>query len=439
MSVIRENIKRILDERASVWERDAKPLADIAATRSFTTEEQGKWEAIDAAQRAYSERIKALEGQLDLESQLLDFADQLGHTSERNGKASDRNGKAGDWIDTNTGRAASLRSNQSFGSAFGQREQVDPDSGKYENLGELTRALTTTGASAVVPVGWESQIIDLARAKSRVIQAGAGVIPMNTKVVNIGRLTGDPTAAFRAEGGSIALSDPTFDNVVLTAQSMSARVKGTREWFEDSDQASRLVQDALAQAIASKIDQVALYGGIITGAGGINLATPPNPRGILATLNAVKPANVLGVGPENGTTQSASGYWNEILDLLFTVRDNNEEPTALIWNSKAGRQYAKATDSTGQPLSRPADVTEKQILVDNNIPSYTLGTNTTATDVFSGDFGQLVIGQRLGLTLQVQNELYSETGEIGIIAHWRGDLAPARPGAFAVYRGLKGA
>ena len=64
---------------------------------------------------------------------------------------------------------------------------------------------------------------------------------------------------------------------------------------------------------------------------------------------------------------------------------------------------------------------------------------TTATDLFVGDFTQLLIGQRLGLTIQVLTERYAEFGQIGMVAHWRGDIAPARSTAFAVFRALNGA
>ena len=64
---------------------------------------------------------------------------------------------------------------------------------------------------------------------------------------------------------------------------------------------------------------------------------------------------------------------------------------------------------------------------------------TRATDVFVGDWSQLLIGQRLDFTVQTLTERYAENGQIGIVAHWRGDVAPARPRAFAVYRYLQGA
>ena len=62
-----------------------------------------------------------------------------------------------------------------------------------------------------------------------------------------------------------------------------------------------------------------------------------------------------------------------------------------------------------------------------------------ATDLFVGDWSKLLIGQRLQLTIQVLTERYADNGQIGIVAHWRGDGQPARPAAFAVYRAIQGA
>jgi predicted phage gp36 major capsid-like protein len=43
------------------------------------------------------------------------------------------------------------------------------------------------------------------------------------------------------------------------------------------------------------------------------------------------------------------------------------------------------------------------------------------SDVFSGDWSQLLIGQRMDFTVQTLVERYAELGQIGIIAHWRGE------------------
>ena len=294
--------------------------------------------------------------------------------------------------------------------------------GQHGSLGQLVRAMSTTGGSAIVPTVWAGNVIDRARNLSAVLQAGAEIVPMDAKTVQIGRLTADPTAACRAEGSAITPSDPTFDNVTLTATSMNALVIGSTEWFQDASNAESLVEDAIAKAMALQLDLAALYGQITSGAGSINLPSPA-PKGLLANLLA----------------NAASSFFNELLDALYTPRDYNESPNAMIWNSKAARLYAKAYDTTGQPLAWPADLASVDKYVSNQIPSYTQGTmSNVATDVFLGDWAQLLIGQRLDITLQILTERYADNGQIGIVASWRGDVGVARPRAFSVYRALKG-
>lgn len=350
------------------------------------------------------------------------------------------------WIRTSDSRSATVARGQRFAdhdvvtSHAASRAGGDAAViGQHGSFGQLVRAMSTTSGSAIVPTVWSGDLIDRARNYAAVLRAGAEIVPMDAKTVQIGRLTGDPTAAFRTEGSTITASDPTFDNVTLDAKTLSALVVGSLEWFQDADNVDEVVSNAVAQAIAVQLDLAALYGGITSGAGGINLPTPPNPRGVLGTLNAVAASSVLG-GAANGTAQTATSYYNELLDLVFTPRQYNEETTGLIYNSKLGLQYAKAYDTTGQPLQAPKAIGDVPAFLSNQVPSYTQGTMTSrATDVFAGDWAQLLIGQRLDITIQTLTERYAENGQVGIVAHWRGDVGIARPRAFAVYKALQGA
>ena len=311
--------------------------------------------------------------------------------------------------------------------------------GQHGSFGMQLRAMTTTSGSAVVPTIWAAEIIDRARNLAAVLQAGAQVVPMEAKSVQIGRLTADPSAAFRAEGGTVTASDPTFDNVTLDSKTLSALLVGSLEWFMDSPNVDEVVSTAIAKAIALQLDLTALFGGVVAGGEGFNLATPPNPRGILATLLAVAASSVLGSGA-NGTAQTTGSYYRELIQTLFFPRTFNEAPNALIANAKLFQQYADSYDTQGQPLRAPADIEALQKFVSNQVPSFTQGTMTgRATDVFVGDFAQLIIGQRLEFTVQTLVERYAEFGQVGIIAHWRGDVQLARPRAFCVYRYLQGA
>jgi HK97 family phage major capsid protein len=310
--------------------------------------------------------------------------------------------------------------------------------GQHGDFGTLVRSMSTTTGAAIVPTVWSADIIDRARNFAAVMQAGAEIVPMDAKIVQIGRLTGDPTAGFRAEGSPVTASDPTFDNCTLTAKTLSALVVGSLEWFQDANNVNEVVSNAIAKAVALQLDYCALFGGVTAGGEGVNLPSPPNPVGILANLLANAPASVLG-SAANGTAITGATPWNELLDTLYTPMDANEAPNAVLWNSKLARKYAKTYDTLGQPLRQPDMLAQMPKFVTNQIPSFTQGTMANiATDIVAGDFRQLIIGQRLDMTIQTLTERYAELGQIAIVAHWRGDVQLARPRAFAVYRYIGG-
>jgi HK97 family phage major capsid protein len=159
---------------------------------------------------------------------------------------------------------------------------------------------------------------------------------------------------------------------------------------------------------------------------------------VLPSLLADSSTSVLG-GAANGTAQTAGTFWNEIIDTALQPTLFNETPNAILWSPVMRKYYAKTYASDNQPLQRPPILDQFQFLPTNEIPaSFTQGTATTSmSDVFVGDWRQLIIGQRRGFTVQTLVERYAELGQIGIVAHWRGDVALTRPRAFSVYRYLK--
>ncbi|MEW1807923.1 phage major capsid protein [Pseudarthrobacter sp. NPDC080039] len=306
------------------------------------------------------------------------------------------------------------------------------------SLAQMVRTVTDSGTSAIVPTDWSNDLIDLARNYSAVMKAGATLVPMSANVVNIGRITGDPTSAFRAEGSAITASDPSLDNVQLQAKTMSCMVVTTMEFLQDSINGEEMIVNEIAKSMALRLDYLALYGGIVTtnSWAGINEPVVPGPRGIAATLLALRPANVLGTGNANGTPPTR---YNELIDLVGACADLNESPNSLLYPSRLWRAYAKMTDAQNRPLNVPPALENLPFVITNQVKSgYALGTATTAADAFTGDFSQLLVGQRLDFTLQRADQRYIDAGQVAFICHWRGDFGIARSSAFAVYKGLIG-
>ena len=113
----------------------------------------------------------------------------------------------------------------------------------------------------------------------------------------------------------------------------------------------------------------------------------------------------------------------------------------MVSNDALMQMYDSLYSTQNQPLKRPDVIANTPWLTTNAIPSFTAGTMTSvATDVFVGDWSEMLVGQRMGLEIRVLSERYAcKMGQFGFRAYWRGDVQLARPGAFCAYRYLKAA
>lgn len=355
------------------------------------------------------------------------------------------------WRYSADGRSAEVARDQRFtdheavraeAAKFAERDRLI--TGTHGDFGQYLRAMTTSGASAIVPTIWAGQVIDKARNAAVVMQAGATLVPMNAKVVQIGRLTGDPAPAFKTEGSPVTAGDLTYDYIQLSATSLTALVVVSMEFLMDAPAADGSIMNALGAAMGLEVDKAALFGQL--GATGTNdegaaygLASP-YPKGVLKNLIDNYSSGVIGAFPTNGTAQTAATPWNEMLATVYNPLRQNEKCTAIISNVALRQQYDGMYDTMYNPIRMPQVIADRPWLQTNAIPSYTRGTMTSrATDVFAGDWSQVLIGQRLGLEIRVLQERYAENGQVGLLAYWRGDVQVARPKALACYRAIQGA
>lgn len=282
---------------------------------------------------------------------------------------------------------------------------------------------TLTNGGFLVPTPLSAQIIDLARAKTRVLEAGARIVPMETATLKIPRATSDPSVAWLGEGSLIGSTDPQFDAVTLTARKLAGLVRVSEELIEDSEPAvAEVLQTMFSDQIALKLDQAALYG---TG-------VAPEPRGIKNTTGVtLQPID----GAANGGLPANYDY---LIDAVGTLQDANFEPTAAIHSPRTGRRMAKLKDTQLQPLMPPPFLAAMRMLPTSQIPNtLTVGTSTDTSDVFVGDFKELYIGMRHSFELRFLNERYADTGEVGIRVVLRADIVAARPKAFVVVTGVR--
>ncbi len=130
----------------------------------------------------------------------------------------------------------------------------------------------------MVPVLLAAQIIDLARNQTRVIEAGASLVPMPNQTVDVAKWTGDPSAAWHSENAATAPSDATMTKVTLKARALTALTVVSRELIEDAPNVGDELARAFAASFAVQVDKAALYGS----------GTDPEPRGVKNTTGVMR-------------------------------------------------------------------------------------------------------------------------------------------------------
>lgn len=324
------------------------------------------------------------------------------------------------------GQVRFLKSSESLRSVIGRGEPSE-DVG----LGRWLRAMVTgdwsdmpaaTKAMGVGDLGGyvvteqiSTRVIDFARNAARVMQAGALTVPMAGTVLKIPRVLNEPVGEWKAENAALASeSDLNLDAVTLTAKTLMAIVTLSVELAEDAKDVDRIIERALAGALAVELDRAALYG---------DASPASEPRGVLATS---------GVQTIDTTVGLEAGY-ADFIEAVRIVRSNNFEPNAVIWSPDAAAVFDGLTDTTGQPLRPPASFADLD----------KLSTNQAAPgDAFVGDWSNLVIGMRTNLILEPSREAATETGnafsrlQVKVRAYLRADVAVTQAGAFAVLRNI---
>lgn len=279
---------------------------------------------------------------------------------------------------------------------------------------------TDSAGGYTVPTRLMTQLIDAMRAKTSVIQAGAQTVRLDTQKTNIARLASDPSAAWRLEAGTVAESDPTFEQVQFNARSLAVLVKVSREVLDDTVNLNEALMNAFAKSMAVETDRVCLFG---TG-------TAPEPRGVVNTTN---------VGSVSmGTNGAALADWSKVLDTILELKqDNANDPTAMILAPRTWRTIEGFVDSQGQPLRAPQSIERIPRLVSTTVPvNQTQGTANNASTIVLGDFMQMMLGVRSELRIEVLREKYADTLQYGFIAHLRFDVQLAHPQSFAKLIGI---
>lgn len=442
--------KEILElrrQRAGLAE-EAGSILDTAKTeqRDLTGAENARFDALHARVEKMGERIQRAERQADVDGDLsasqgvrtqYDTAVRVGHDGfsvevplGADGRPVASSGrdlsraeylepgeKLADWIAARGGRRPEKLGLRHIIQGLAG-VQADPEAAEEYRAAiafdREQRFMATEPDSAgghMVPATVAAQIIDLARSRTVVLQAGGRTVPMLSKSHSLPTLEKDPTPFWRTEGAAFTESDAEVGARELVAKGVGFLTLVTEELIQDSAiQVEQLLTNAIGAALAVELDRVMLLG---DGTGG-------QPQGLFFT-------------PGLSTTPltAAPASYDFLLDRMGEVEDANYQNIRTITSPRVGRQLAALKDTTEQPLMPPQRLQNAPILESTIVPT-DLGVGTNESLAFVGSFGQLVLGTRLGLTLKVLRERYADEGKIGVWAFARVDVAVARTNAFSV-------
>ena len=284
---------------------------------------------------------------------------------------------------------------------------------------------TDTSGGFTVPSRLMPGILAALVPVSSLLRAGASIVPLDegAKSFTTAAVNSIPTAAWRAEAGILATSDPVFRAVVAAPKSLAFQFKISRELLADGQNITEALYLAIAQAFSKELDRAGLRGS----------GASPEPLGLL-NLGGVQAVN----NGANGASLATVRYGNVFSAVQALLQANAAMPTAAIMSPRSLVGLGQLYDTIGQPVRVPEMLTPIQLIGTSQIPNnLTVGTSSDCSEIYVGDFSNLYFMLRENVSVQVLSELYAGTGEIGFACHVRADVMCTYPAAFAVVTGVR--
>lgn len=293
----------------------------------------------------------------------------------------------------------------------------------------LAEGVPSTGGN-LVPAEMGQRIIDL-REQYGIFRQWCDIEPMSSDTKTVPRRSGSVTPYWVAEGAALTASDPSWDNVQLTAKKLTAFTKFSTEVSEDAlvNLADWLTFD-IAQQFAYEEDRV--------GFNGTGISTDGN---IVGITQKVQQAASLGSFPAVVTATHntfAELDATDIMTLMAAVPQYALTDAAFFTSQSGaslcfGRLMAAAGGNTQQSLSQEniSALRAKGIVGYYQgypiVASQVLPTEaTTKTNLPMLCFGSLrracLLGERRGITFATDSSVYFASDQIAVRATARLDI-----------------
>ncbi len=419
---------KLRDRRLNVW-NEAKKIAEDAAAenRSFTPEEQGRWDAMQEEMSTLDTRIKAV---LDTEKRAKDADDSYNALAD---KPQVRDGgQVGSAVQEEVRKWAK---GESGSKALEFRHNTEAH-GPINYRVLTTAGVGGTNASSVVPTDFYDMLIAHLIEVSGIMQCGPTVlntgggetlqIPKTTAHSSWAAPPAQPSPSLSAaQAASLATSDPAFSMQTLSAYKYGILLQVARELIDDTavDLLGYLAMQA-GRALGNNFGWD-LVNGRASGPSGLLTGTVTSSPGVTGATTGVS---------------GAPSYAN-LVDLEYSVIAPYRQSRSCYWLAadKTIGGFRKITDTVGRPIWEPSAVLGspdlllgKPLVADPFMP-------TVATSAFSiafGDFSQFFVRLVGGVRFERSDDFAFGSDLVSFRAILRGDGALVdQTGAIKTYKG----
>jgi len=305
---------------------------------------------------------------------------------------------------------------------------------RWDGAEEEQRALSssTLGAGGgLVPTPLATAVIDNVRNQARVLEAGARTVVMDSETLKLPRIIDDPVPQWRNQNEPVAEDDLGFDQVKLEAKTLAVLVRVPWELMQDmTPEGADAIENALIRSLSNKLDLAALRG-----------------DGEERTVAGITGREPLGVRNQPGVTIQSLGAngaavstYAPFLAGVGAVLGRNMRPNAQLYSTRTALAVAGWAATDGQPLQPPPLLADIAQLPTNQIPDdLTQGTSTDASEIYTGQWDQLIIGFRpqVGVRIVQLDQTFADRMQTGLLAFLRADVGVLHAGAFAVTTGVR--
>jgi HK97 family phage major capsid protein len=270
-------------------------------------------------------------------------------------------------------------------------------------------------------------VIDLARNQTRVIQAGARTIPMESNDLTLARVTGGPSGTWVVENEKAPFSSMSFGAYRLQSRTLTCMLKSSIELIEDAPNAGDVLRTGLAACLAAELDRAFLRG---TGAGA-------EPLGL---------RNWAGISTiDMGVNGAALTNYDRFSLAVQKIAEANGPDTglSLIYAPRTAGEVDRLKNTQNDPMRPPESWGRIGKFSTNQVPTnLTHGSANNATEAYVGVFPEMLIGVRTQLVIEAtrvasqgDDSAFTQR-QVWLRGYLRADCILTRPSWFTLVKGI---